>query len=241
VPCWERSAGDVEALTAEILQDVKTLLALPGLEKADNAELAPAAAYLLNGKATSPALLNDDLPVWGALLTYIITRKLGKLLNPSPEGYAEQSRSWIDEWMLSKIIRQALLDLGADEGRAEHLTGLVRLLTGQQNWYAEATAPANRANKALQELLRDGLVQRYIGENRYQDTLWFNQESFEELLWWLFAIALLDLPTTGVKPQAAIAERYVVVQKLMEAEAGSGYQVEKLLAGVNPVEVSSAS
>jgi glycosidase len=226
------AAGDVENLTAEILQDVKTLLALPGLEKLDDPKLAPAAAYLLNGKATSPALSNDDLPVWGALLTYIITRKLGKLLNPSPEGTAEQSRSWIDEWMLSKIMRQALLDLGADEGRAEHLTGLVRLLTGQQNWYAEATTPASRANKALQELLRDGLVQRYIGENRYQDTLWFNQESFEELLWWLFAIALLDLPTSSVKPQAAIAERFAVVQKLMEAEAGSGYQVEKLLAGV---------
>ena len=142
---YTNAPGDVEALAGEILQDIKKLLALPGLGKSSLDELKPAAKYLLKGRATSPALASYEPPVWGALLTWAITRKLGKLLDATPEGTAEQSRSWIDEWMLSKIIRQALQDLGADEGRAEHLTGLVRLLTGQQNWY-DPQVPAGGAS-----------------------------------------------------------------------------------------------
>ncbi|HWQ84876.1 MAG TPA: alpha-amylase family glycosyl hydrolase [Anaerolineales bacterium] len=238
---YTNAPGDVEALASEILSDLKKLLALPGLEKSSAAELQPAADYLLKGRATSPALARFELPVWGALLTWTITRKLGKLLDASPEGYPEQSRSWIDEWMLGKFIRQALQDQGADEGRAEHLTGLVRLLTGQQNWYDPQTPLEGRAFKSLQSLLRDGLVQRYIGENRHQDVLWFNQESFEELLWWLFTIAVVDLapavPEPGSKTSPmnkAITELFAVVEALAKAEAESGYQVEKLLAGVAP-------
>ncbi len=236
---YTNAPGDVEALAGEILQDLKKLLALPVLGKSSLDELKPAVKYLLKGKATSPALAGYEPPVWGALLTWAITRKLGKLLAATPEGTAEQSRSWIDEWMLSKIIRQALLDLGADEGRAEHLTGLVRLLTGQQNWYDPQTVPEGRAFQSLQGLLRDGLVQRYIGENRYQDTLWFNQESFEELLWWLFTVAMVDLTPAAVETGSktspmtqAISELFAMIEALAKAEAESGYQVEKLLAGV---------
>ena len=233
--------GDVEALAGEILQDLKKLLTLPQIGKSRREELQPATSFLLEGKGTSPALGSFEPPVWGVLLTWAITRKLGKLLDASPEGSAEQSRSWIDEWMLSKIIRQALLDLGADEGRAERLTGLTRLLTGQQNWYNPQIPLEGRAYQSLQGLLRDGLVQRYIGENRFQDVLWFNQESFEELLWWLFAIALVDLQPAEVEGESetspmvkAIADLYGVVETLAKAEAASGYQVEKLLAGAAP-------
>ena len=77
--------------------------------------------------------------------------------------------------------------------------------------------------------------------NRFQDVLWFNQESFEELLWWLFVIALVDLQPAEVEGESetspmvkAIAELYSVVETLAKAEADSGYQVEKLLAGVSP-------
>jgi hypothetical protein len=89
------------------------------------------------------------------------------------------------------------------------------------------------ARAVLQRLLEDGDVRRFLQINRYQDVLWFNQESFTELLGWLLLGAEIEAHAAVGRPaeEAAdlIAARYAVVRRLRQAGAGSGYRVERLL------------
>jgi len=90
------------------------------------------------------------------------------------------------------------------------------------------------ASRVLEALLRDGDVQRFIGVNRYQGVLWFNKESFAELLWWLLLVGVLEAQTAVGRPAEAVSTditaRYAVTRKLREAAERSGYRVEGLLA-----------
>jgi hypothetical protein len=74
--------------------------------------------------------------------------------------------------------------------------------------------------------------------NRYQGVLWFNHESFDQLLGWMLiiaAIAIVAEPEEAdgrVDPREVprrIVDIYKSLQQLQEAEARSGYQVEKVL------------
>jgi len=79
-------------------------------------------------------------------------------------------------------------------------------------------------------------VRQFLQVNRYQGTLWFNQETFEQLLWWLLLLATVEIQTDPRLPTAEKAEQilacYEVIQHLHQAEEGSDYQVEKLLRAI---------
>jgi hypothetical protein len=127
--------------------------------------------------------------------------------------------------------------------------GIVRLLTRHHAWWQPAPAPAlpkpitrkTAARKptytapqpatVLRTWLSDREVQTFLNVNRYRDVLWYNKEAFEELVWWMFVVAVLDLAET-TEPAAlptAISTCYKVIQRLQQAEAVSDYQVEKLV------------
>jgi hypothetical protein len=143
-------------------------------------------------------------------------------------GYEQQSRSWIDEWLLGKIVAGVLGDLGLDEAAAWRAIAVVKLVTAHQRW-----SVAKRPHQVLEGLLQDDEVQQFMQVNRYQDVLWFNKEAFEELLEWLLLVAAVQVSAEpGQAPDEAAAEIaacYGVIKKLERAEKKSGYQVEKLL------------
>ena len=114
--------------------------------------------------------------------------------------------------------------------------GLIKLLTSNQRWFEfKAPQPAARlAFAVLSRLLRDSEVQQFVGVNRYQGVLWFNQEAYEQLCCWLTLPAVVDsiVNLTDEKAAAQIEERLAVVHKLLAASEESAYQVEKLLDAV---------
>ncbi len=65
-------------------------------------------------------------------------------------------------------------------------------------------------------------------------TLWFNQESFEQLLQWMFRTAVVMIGRGAKLPidQATreIMRQYALITELLSAEQKSKYQVERLLA-----------
>ena len=179
---------------------------------------------------------------WGALLGWLLVHRLGAVLDP--EGAAGRTRSWLDEWLLGRVIARPLDDLGLDAGAVERALTLIRWLTTHQDWFAglaagsgeeaaAAAGPVGPAYRLLEALLGDGDVQRFLQVNRYQEVLWFNRESFDELRWWLLLAAVVEALAAAGRPAtevaAQIAARYAVLEQLREAEERSGYQVERLL------------
>jgi hypothetical protein len=66
--------------------------------------------------------------------------------------------------------------------------------------------------------------------------LWFNQEAFEEMMWWMMTVALIRLSSDQNINFAELVERlfdaYELIEKVLKAEKTSEYQVEKLLEGL---------
>jgi hypothetical protein len=109
----------------------------------------------------------------------------------------EISRSWMDEWMLTKIFISTLNDLGLDDRSNWRAVTLVKLLTSHHSWWTSIAATSDKKSRPLEyrtltSILSDSDVLGYLGVNRYQDVLWFNKEAFEDLLWWLYIIAAVE-------------------------------------------------
>ncbi|OGO29233.1 MAG: hypothetical protein A2136_00065 [Chloroflexi bacterium RBG_16_54_11] len=87
----------------------------------------------------------------------------------------------------------------------------------------------------MTRILSDTDAQGYLGVNRYQDILWFNKESFEDLLWWLFIAAVVEISSQhlqGDQPNETgqlILRCYQEVADLVATAEASGYKLEKLL------------
>ena len=189
-------------------------------------------------------LASDRTYGLGALLAWVFVRELGAIV--TPEDAPQRSRSWIDEWLLGKLIAGVLQELGLEEGRAWRAVALVKVLTEHQRWFESAEGRLDSPYRVLERLLADTEVQQFLHVHRHEGILWFNQESFGELLRGLLAVAVIDAlaagagagggaggASAGASSQAAarqILERYELVRRLRAAERQSGYQLEGLLS-----------
>lgn len=222
-------SGDEAAIARDIRHELEAVLQLPILES----------RYPLPGDSKYKAAVNylnanlvDAPAIWGGILSWLFVHSLGRVLDQS--DFEGQSRSWIDEWLLGKIIASALRDLGLDEETAWRVVAIVKLLTTHQGWF-DAQAPGKQgAYRVLETWLRDSEVQSFVQVNRYQDALWFNKEAFEQLLWWMLVPAVVALSADLSRPATEVAggvtKCYQTIQQLLRAELESEYQIEKLLA-----------
>lgn len=221
-------AGDEVTLARELRHELGAVLQLPVVETRfplpESARYAAAVAYLKSG-------LNADPFIWGTLLGWLFVHALGRVVDEA--DFEQRSRSWIDEWLLGKIMSGALLDLGLDEPSAERSVVLVKLLTAHQRWFESPSSGERRAYQVLGALLHDSEFQQFLQVNRYQDVLWFNKEAFDQWLWWMLVVAAVASSADPQQPvsqvAAAIADRYEIIQEMHQAEQASGYQVVKLL------------
>jgi glycosidase len=232
-----KTPGSEQEIAKDIRTEIGTLMRLQKL-----ADISPnvyprkfksAAKYLLNG-VNEDTRFSNGLPItWGTLLGWAITHKLGKIVSES--GYNEISRSWIDEWLLGKIIANALTNMGISEPQAWRSVGLIKILIGSDGWFDANVPNRQRAYEILYALLKESDVQRFLGINRYQDVLWFNEEAFEELLWWLYISEAINTLSDIDDEQEIVEEivaRFDVIKRLLKAEGKSAFQVDELLAAV---------
>ncbi len=238
-----RLLAGVQAITAssaaatdivnKIQNEVGALLTLQRSASGKGGRRLKPLDYLIHGPTSQASLGSGDAQVWGALLAWVFTHRLGELVNPQQ---AQQiSRAWIDELLLDRLIRSGLAELGLDEAAQAKAASLVRLMISHQTWFEDA-GDKDRLAAILERWLQDGDVQRFLQINRYQGVLWFNKEAFEELLWYLYAANLLLSAgdAGGAVSLARLAQpRYRLIRGLLAAEKESAYQVQKLLSAVS--------
>jgi glycosidase len=214
---------DEIGLAKEIRQKLEAILFLPVITSRHQV-LQPrgvkAVAEYLHRK------LLEDTPLYEIIFAWLFVHLSGKIV--SRGNFPEQSCRWIEDWRLDQIITQTLMDSGIDEGAAWRSVTLIKLLTRHQRWYQEETVYG-----VIENLLKDGEVQRFLGVNRYEDILWFNKEAFEEILGWLMLTAAIEVGFDSLRPAKVIIKGlekcWSMIQKLQEAEKKSEYRVEKLL------------
>ncbi|MDY6845608.1 MAG: alpha-amylase family glycosyl hydrolase [Chloroflexota bacterium] len=177
--------------------------------------------------------LDDDPFVWYVFTLWNDLRLMGKVITHEPQ-YAEISRSWIDEWGVSRLIQQKLEDLGLDAEQAKNGVTIIKLLVDQQNWVVdiEQKTPQN----LIEGWISKEIVRDFLKINRYRDKLWFNKEAFEALMWWMMATGLLQMASDPEKSLTStiedLFEAWTRVKSILKAETASAYQLEKLLEGL---------
>jgi glycosidase len=222
------STGEEAAIAREIRHKLEAALHLPILI---HRFPLPRSRKYKAAVETVGGLLDQDPAAWGSLLAWAFTHALGKV--KGEENSSAQSQSWLDEWLLGKLVASALQDLGLDEGAAWWSVGLVRILINHLRWYEVEAPKKQRAYQILVSWLRDREVQRAIQVNRYGGVLWFNHEAFDQLLAWMLALAAVEISADPERPPEEVAQQivacYDVINKLQRAEEASEYQVVKLM------------
>jgi glycosidase len=141
-----QAGGDPESLVEDTHNKLVSVMSLSLLETPLKTELDQA----LQAKQYLFSRLDSDPMVWSAILTWTFTHNLGKL--SSEEDYAEISRSWIDEWLLGKVIASALKDMQIDQGAAWRAVSLVKIITAHHTWYLNQAPVKEHASQALAKL-----------------------------------------------------------------------------------------
>jgi glycosidase len=213
-------------VAAGVQQSIKALLTLPLFEQEHpfpgSRSYPKAMEFIRSGLA-----LHAER--WPVFFTWAFLSNLD-ILSPDASGN-HHAISWMDEWQLNKVLMDAFRSNGSLEQAAAHQTALVRLLLLEEHWYSKMGAMPLAS--ILEDWLSTDEVRYLLNVNRHKDVLWFNKEAFEEFLWWMMVLALLEiagsLEATATQTIENILGAYDIVQKLMKAEKDSEYQVNQLL------------
>lgn len=167
---------------------------------------------------------------WIILLSYCFISPL-RFLIPAEEA-PFQIQSWFDEWQFAKIIRSFSAEYQITEVDQQIISQTVHLLLGVSTWHVNISEIS--LSKWLKTILQHQEIQLFLKVNRYQDILWFDKERFENLIKWLFRIALLEISSddnlTTHETVENILKINAIYKKLLIKLKNSGYQFEKLLS-----------
>ena len=138
-----------------------------------------------SGSSIQNAVLSQKLGILG----WVLTSDLGRLVNRSQAAMI--SRSWIDEYMLGKIIQQAAVANGLDETAKWEAVLLMKLLVAHP---ADFNAPHTSPFQVIHSLFADYDAQAYLQINRYQEVVYFNRERFRSLIntWFIANQAVIN-------------------------------------------------
>ncbi|MFP4365385.1 MAG: alpha-amylase family glycosyl hydrolase [Spirochaetia bacterium] len=174
--------------------------------------------------------LKDSKSAQYTLIAWAIAYGLGELITPGGNG--DKSRSLWDEWLLAREYRIIFTGLKMPEDTIQQALEVMKILITQQNWFKAEAKKKDRASVTLTKIFRDEEVRNFIGENRYNEILWYNKEKFESLAWWLYAAGvsriLESAETDKEKKAKEITSLHSIYKSWSSAADKSEYKVEKL-------------
>lgn len=230
---WQR-----ETVLTAMVTSLKSVLSLPCIEK--HYPMPGAAKYLASLDELRAGL--DEIPhAWLTLFGWVSVAQLGKM--EDKVGFEYRSQSWMNEWQLSRNLLNVYTQMGISQPEAESMVGNIHLLVGQQTWYSKMSDLP--INQIMQKWLSDDTVQRYLGINRYNEVLWFNQEAMQKFIQWMNLLAVLEISTNNSLTASAWVERVLgaheITCAIAEAAVNSDFQVAKLLTELEVQDSSSAA
>ena len=177
--------------------------------------------------------LGNEIFDWVMLLTAALTQPLGLLMDPDPLKASAHSQIWIDEWLLRKVIRQALQELPVSEPAADYGSRLARLLTGQIGWQRAEASKTLKPRVVMKAWLEDPGIRDFLRINTYDDIEWFNGEAMETWLEWMLVLGALDVLTDPEIEEDQKTKQMVLmydwITEIEKAAALAQYQVGKLV------------
>ena len=207
------ATGDIDAAVAGFRSGLEAALRLP-----------------LLGDPKLCAGLADEW-TWIALTSRLVMRAISAVAESKSAG---SPAAPVEELQLGTVIAGVFRELGLDNAASWHLVALIRMLARLPLPSSVAHLPAaERAPALVRALVADESVRPYIRVNVWKGVSWFNRESFEQMLWWMLALDVLDAESAPART-ATIAKRVRAAEKLTaglaRAAKTAGYQLDQLEA-----------
>ncbi len=173
--------------------------------------------------------LSDHHHRWLILLLFPFLYQIGKL--QAIADHQNQTLSWVDEWQLGKMIEQAFHNEGMIKEDVEKNLLLLKITIRIQDWFESYRDQSLLS--IVKQLFSLSDICQYLQINIYEEKLWFNKESFAELLWWLKTIAIVNEGGKSGLSAVSVVETSIAVdqilRKLKRAADRSEYRIEQLL------------
>ncbi len=176
--------------------------------------------------------LSIDEKRWWILISWLFLHNIGKL--KKTRDYRTKSLSMMEELNLDRFIKRTNQELGMDERSSLHSLETLRALITLQGWFKPGLELNLKAT--VESWLVDDNVKRFLKINRHEDILWYDKQAFNDLIWWLRVLALIQSHSpTGfdantVAEQAILVEEFI--RRLSKAEKGSGCHVKNFLSAL---------
>ncbi|HHO77046.1 MAG TPA: alpha-amylase [Deltaproteobacteria bacterium] len=222
----EQAGCDVANPGESICGLVEALLSIDELRQSTAGKTSLYSEYLFS---RIPEGLSEDLSWWRVTLVWSTICRLGLLFDQA--DVATRSRALMDEWMLKKEIVRLYMRLGLDERSAGHEQLLVGILTRYQGW--EKDILTGDTGILMRTMLSDSDVRTYIGANEFEGRWWYNKESMEDLLYWLYTVSAIQCLFLYHEDSRTlhrhIRRNHRLVEKIITRSNKSGFDIEVLI------------
>ena len=223
-----KSTADESRLKKEIQKGFEFLVRLPQLEKM---LASPATGNIARQiKAMNLDKLKDKSR-WFTLASWVAVSHIGKIA--SVENDVATSQGWVEDWKLAQPLREALLSEGIHGEQQHNVVTALSLAVIFQDWYERHRASTTQ--KLLREWFASPEVQIFLKVNRFDGKLWYDADAFQEFLWWMGIIAILQDQTRTTASRVSLAETLVgsqrIIKSIRQLDKKSGCQVELLVSG----------
>ncbi|MDW7680893.1 MAG: alpha-amylase family glycosyl hydrolase, partial [bacterium] len=217
-------SGDAAVVAKDIRNDLESSLKFPLIQRtaaANFKKLKPVMQYINDHIEQEPTF-------WHIIIGWCMMSQLGRIV--AEQDYFEISRSWINEWLLDKIIDIAFKETGIEPRQIWRALLLIKVLISHQDCLESIVSGEKDISQITEQLFEDETVRELLQVNRYQDILWFNKEAVESLSGWLMTATLikvaLPIPMTDSAAAEKINQLFEVVQNIVSAASRANYQVE---------------
>ena len=157
------------------------------------------------------------------LFTFLLVNKINQVLGK--KEVAAYNLSILEDWLLGKIIYNVFKRFYKNDYDAEKYYLALKVLLSNSSWCEEAK---NDPAQSIRKLFSNESTQKLLHFNRYKEILYFNAESFGELLKMLFINNLLlqsDKKLTAKK----INDGLTTIKKISNAAKSAGYKVSEVV------------
>jgi len=183
------SAARLAGIADDMSRQYEAICSLPYL---DLSESLPAAAGASGPVKCLRGLFVDGAAMAQAILVgWLCTHALERVAGSGVA--ADRHCIWYREWLLDDVLMDAFQQLGLDESASQRAMSAIRIMTCHPDWYkVDGRGPVG-ARAILTEWLADEAVEEFLQFNRFEEVLWFNKESFDQLCCWMHVAAAIEI------------------------------------------------
>lgn len=213
--------ADIDEILKEALTQLTGILQIPALYR----KLAGLERKSIKEQQTT--IVEKNQLILPTLISGLVLDAMSKVLQLDKKL---NEYDLIHDLKLSDHLYSALIEFSQNDQTTIRAMDTLGVILNMQLFTSKKS---KLSSKEFVDFMENKDVRKYIQVNRHEGVLWYNKESFEKLLDWLFIIDVVVMVSKPKLPVRNIAENtknnFIVMKDLIKNSKDSEFQLERLL------------